>query len=66
MRTMNVIDGEGMFCTQGLQPPEVCDQAAQAAQEIANDRGEAVWLIGSDYDGSDPWRDGERFDPEAE
>ena len=31
-------------CTAGLQSVDVCDAAKQAAQRIANARGESVWL----------------------
>lgn len=43
-RAMCVVDGNGNQCTAGLQSVDVCDAAKQAAQRIANARGESVWL----------------------
>jgi len=45
---MNILDSEGYFLTEGLQPSSVCDEAIRVAQRIANDRGETVWLVPSD------------------
>jgi len=69
-RTMCVIDGGGNQCTAGLQSDAVCSAARQAAQRIANDRGEPVWLcwesIDSEADDANDQfcGDGMRFDPQ--
>ncbi len=71
-RAMCVVDGNGNQCTAGLPSAHTCDAAIQAAQRIANDRGEPVWLswegIGAEADdANDQYAgDGMRFDPQAE
>lgn len=52
MSNWSVYNANGNYLTEGLQGPEVCDEARQVAQSLANDLGESVWLgpDGSEWD----------------
>jgi hypothetical protein len=62
MTTYMIVSGDGNEITDGLQSPEVSDEARQIAQRIANDRRESVWLCRSDGVESD---DDEEFEPQS-
>lgn len=62
--TYMVVDGDGRALTTGLQGPEVCDEAAQTAQRLADRYGHAVWLVPAAADEIED--EGERYDPAVE
>ena len=45
---MNVINASGEYLTQGLQDSSVCDEGKIAAQSLANQLGETVYLCEDD------------------
>lgn len=53
MTTYMITDQDGYAITEGLQGPEVSDEAYDLAQEIANERGEEVYLSRADGRGRD-------------
>ena len=61
MTTYMVCDEDGYALTDGLQGPEICDEARKVAQSIANQRLESVWLSPSDSSEL-----GEEFEPDED
>lgn len=53
MTTWMICDADGFALTDGLQGPEVSDEAYDIAQEYADERGEEVTLCRSDGTGDD-------------
>lgn len=62
MSNWSIYNANAEQLTAGLQGPEVCDEAKIAAQRLANDRGESVWIGPDDAE----WGDLTEVEPDSE